>query len=776
MDFDLSSITRAAEYAYIVVWSYSKGASFNSLIAVESAHSLPPVVDPDWTDINSETTKLAEIADADVTTGGWVAIPFTAAGITFLNNNLGSVVKLAVMEKLDFDDNYPGSATDRHWYFYLPQESGKEPYLEISGGILETAFGQSIFTASPTWTDVSKYLKSLHTERGRMHELNRIEAGTALFVLDNSSGNFWRGNTAGDYYPNVKPLTLIRLKYDYAGNRDYQFYGLIESIVHKWQDEDAAYGPETEVHCVDVFKSLARAKIIDANPELTADAASGQKVVYVDSTYGLVVGQSIKIYDDLNSEVNTIDSIDEAAFEVTMVNNLASTYTTGDNAKLKKFPRVYSGTRITDVLFEWGWPSGLMDIDAGQSEVIEFSPPTGGTKSLEHIQAVAEAEDGLFLQEGDGTLNFQDSIARQSSPYNTSQATFVDDGGNVKYSRPQISDDEEYTYNQADISGEGIGEQSLFDPDYQTEQGQRAITRADSQLADEAAALSQCYILVARYKDSILRPRQFVVKPKSSPADLWPKALGYDISTRITLELDTTRNPAEINRDYHIEGIAHDWDAENNFWITIWQLWEVNQYRVVTIEHDGYLLNVNDTVDYEACHDAASSSVPAYNDAGVVEVGQWDVYAAAIWLSSRIERGYMEFDTSVLSGLTIVSAALMFKVYAPSYESATWDLTLVDPDTIANPLADADYGTMEPLQTSLGTITMDADIYPYTWVVINLNAAGIAHIDTGGTTGFGLRSSKDIAEDDPGGNYEDWVKIFGKGSAAEPKLFVKISQ
>ena len=55
---------------------------------------------------------------------------------------------------------------------------------------LDMAFGQPIF--NPTaWTAIDTALFSLNVKRGRMHELNKIEAGTATFVLDNSTGDWW---------------------------------------------------------------------------------------------------------------------------------------------------------------------------------------------------------------------------------------------------------------------------------------------------------------------------------------------------------------------------------------------------------------------------------------------------------------------------------------------------------------------------------------------------------------------------------------------------------
>jgi hypothetical protein len=778
--FDLSSISNfVVTSARIKTWIYEVNGVGN--VYVMRGYQHDPIVLGDWALQNVDGAD-ATYGYTDINTltpGGFDYWNLNAAGVSYINTILRDAGTAKFCFRAEADVlNHPPVVHDREVSFFFTQEAGKEPVLELTGYydkdlILEIAFDQSIFTVSPSWTDVSEYLRQLNVKRGRMHELDRIEAGTAFFLLDNSSGNFWRGNTAGSYYPDVRPLQLIRLQGTFDGTSYKLFYGVIESFVHTWQHEDPAYEPEVEIHCVDCFKSLARAKIIDANPAITSDAASGQKNIYVDNVYGLVVGQSIKIYDDVASEVNTISAISNADLKVTMTNNLAATYTTGNNAKLKKFPQVLSGTRVKDVLLEWGWPTALMDLDAGQSEVIEHTPPTGGTNSLEHIQDVAESENGIFFQEGDGTLNFQDSIARQSSPYDTSQATFKDDGNDSRYASPQISDDEEFIYNQADISGDGIGEQSVLDPDYQDDQGPRAITRSNSQLADEMDALAQCYIFVARYKDSILRPRQFIVKPEVSPVDLYPKAFGFDISTRITVELDSTRNPAELDRDYHIEGIQHDWNARDDFFKTTWQLWEVNQYRVIAINHDGYLENT-DGASYQLVHDAANSSVPASNDVGIIEVGQWDIYAGEIWQQSKIERGYMEFDTSGLSGLTVQAGAILVKVWAPSYESDDWNLTLVDPDTVGNPLVDADYGNLETQQTSLGSYPIDSDMVPFTWIAIPLNSSGVSHINTGGITKFGLRSDKDINDDDPGGNYQDWAKLFGKGSFYEPMLFVQL--
>ena len=102
----------------------------------------------------------------------------------------------------------------------------------------------------------------------------------------------------------------------------------------------------------------------------------------------------------------------------------------------------------------------------------------------------------------------------------------------------------------------------------QTAYGQRSLSRTGLLIAADAEALSQAQYLLSRYKDPALRAKSILIKPDANPTLLWPHILGFDIGTRITLQLAQ----AVIDTDYHIEGIQHDWDARGNLWRTKWQL------------------------------------------------------------------------------------------------------------------------------------------------------------------------------------------------------------
>ena len=544
----------------------------------------------------------------------------------------------------------------------------------------------------------------------------------------------------------------------------------------------------------DLFKSLTRRKVY-ALPgtkgaytnvvALKSNAAAAQKVVAIKSlgdsaTEGcdikyLSVGQAVTIGDTGNSEVNEIASIDEDAYELTMLNNLANNYQTANDAYVKKFPQALSGTRIQDILSEMGWPSSLQDLDTGQNTIAELVPGTGGESGLKHIQDVAESEGGIFFMAGDGAATFQDKIARLSSPLNTVQATFSDDGNDQKYNAGRPKDDEALIYNECLVDGDNITGQLYRDIDYQDNQGQRALPRTGSLLVYDAEAFEQAYIIVERNKDSVLRIPDLLVLPDADRSNLYPKAWGYELSTLINVELDESPNTAGLDKNYHIEGIEHRRRA-SGLWETRWQLWDQNLFRVIEAEHTGYLYeNTVAPGTYTDCHDAAVAD-SATDDDAIVSVGQAQDWGGAD--DFKIWRGFLQFDTSVIGATqTIHSAQLIMEISGYFVIDNEFGITIVYAGAgVANPLAVADYNTMMGQTTSWGSVTIGTPAVNKKVIVIDLNAAGIAAIDKSGTTYFGLRSSRDISSTSPGtgASYQEWVTI--EVTNFNPRLAVKLNE
>ncbi len=688
----------------------------------------------------------------------------------------------------------PPPGTFYHYRAVIVTACGETFYgadmLYPNGLILELAFEQSILTVAPTWTDVTSELMQLRTKRGRDHQLDNCAAGTATFIMKNASGNWWRLNTGGAYFGSaggVKPLTLIRLRRSYNGVYNI-FYGTLEGVVPAWLADVAGYVPVAQLSCVDAFKSFNKYRIVDADFALTEDEPVGSSHVVLSSTMGYVEGQTVKLYDSEHSENLVIQQIVPAINTIIFTTVTTYAYTVGNGAKLKKWPVVLSGTRISDICLECLWPLALTSIDAGQVEVSELNPDTGGTNALSEMQATKKAEDGNLFMAGNGWLVFQDSAARSNtvstdlytaaSALTASQGTFKDDGTLRKFVNPEISDDDEFIYNECFITGEDCGEQLMLDAAYQLEQGPRAVPDQSSSIIHNASdAIAQAFMKVERYKNGQQRVKALTVNADADEEDLVPRVSGYELGTRITLEINSSRNPAMLSQGYHVEGVQHDWSMRSP-WLTKWQLWDPSKYRVYNAVHTGWLGKVDDITDYMAAHDAAAAD-PALvlNDEawpGGVRVGQWDTYAGAIWLSSLIYRGYLEFNTANLAGAQYPPTKAFLLIFLQSVSlPRAWSLRLTPCSPLDNPLVDTNYHDLLNHTDDYGSIAMPA--VGGVWLVIELTASGLAAVSYSGLTKFGMRSNRDCDADDPGTNQQEWA-LFDVSNdwGKKPKLIVQL--
>ncbi len=591
---------------------------------------------------------------------------------------------------------------------------GDEIHYNVENLIVEMAFNQAIFTdpALATWTDISVDVRQVHGKLGRNHELGRNEAGTAVVVLDNASGNYWRHNSSSPYYPYVKPLTLIRIKGKFDGVTSGLFYGLMESIKPGWLSEKGHKNPIMTIEVVDFFKALARTPI-----------------------YGTLVG-------DLTHPNTFADGLSEV--------------------------------RVDAFFDEMEIPYALRNVGDGKVWIQELAAGAvaGGVNALEHLQAVTEAECGNFFQAGDGKLTYQGRDARFVSPLNTSQATFSDydpaDAFNP-YIQPKIVDDDMYIYNVCAIKGYGT-EQIYYDAAKVLIDGWRELKRIPSLIYMDGDAYAQCFMLVNRYKDTDQRIESLVIYPASSPAKLFPKVFGYGISTKITFKLGFY-NPAGIDRDYHIEGITFDWKASTG-WVFEWQLGETNPYRIIEAEHDGILTSESNA--YTTAHDAANATQPPpFDDIGSAAGQSHSGNFISGFFS--LSRGFLEFDTSIIGiAETVESATLLLHVSTVCIIDRALYVVVVDPNGVEHPLAASDYSVLHGSSSSMGTSALiPTPSIANTWIVIHLTAGGLALINKGGTTRFGLRSSHEKNTSAPTGS--ERVVFDGVSTDNRPQLIVKVA-
>jgi len=225
-----------------------------------------------------------------------------------------------------------------------------------------------------------------------------------------------------------------------------------------------------------------------------------------------------------------------------------------------------SDLRIGRVLDNIGWPSANRDLDTGAATIQALNPVTN-TNALTHLQAVGQSENGLIFIQGDGDVEFQNRTARANSPYDTSQATFGEDAGEIGYEDMELSYDDSFIYNEVRLTRTGGTEVVAGDVDSQNAYGKRTLSRTGLLNSTDADVLTVAQTLRNAYKDPAQRIEYIIVDPVANPTNLWAKVLTYDISTRITVRL----NEASLDSEFHIEGIEHRFGPAKE-WKTKWQL------------------------------------------------------------------------------------------------------------------------------------------------------------------------------------------------------------
>lgn len=142
----------------------------------------------------------------------------------------------------------------------------------------EVAFaaGASVDPSAGQWIDISPYLRSFSTKRGRNRDLDQIEAGTATIVLRNDDRRFDPENTSSPYYPNVLPMRHIRLRAVYSSVTYDLWRGFVDGWPQSWPGRPIPnQGPaEVTVTATDAFKIFNNIALPASLWEIEVRAAS----------------------------------------------------------------------------------------------------------------------------------------------------------------------------------------------------------------------------------------------------------------------------------------------------------------------------------------------------------------------------------------------------------------------------------------------------------------------------------------------------------------------
>src|SRR5210317_379006 len=377
--------------------------------------------------------------------------------------------------------------------------------------ICEIAFDSNPLDNTQTWTDVSAYLRSFETSRGRISQLAEFQTGTAVVTLDNRDNRFSPNQTT--YYydatngrTKIQPLKRLRIRAEYDSTTYDLFHGFVENFPVQYAGQ--GYDASTKLRVVDAFKLFFNA---------TLDGIGWQLgISKLGSTTRLTLSQAQEL----------------------------------------------SSVRVKNILDSFGYSNQA--ISTGQLEVqVQSETDT----LLAALRAVELAENGTFFIGANGDATFRDRNYRLTNT-TTPEASFGQGVGQLNYVDIVTSYDDDKIINTVQRTRSGGTTQVAISSDSVERFGSNVLTQSGTLNTQDSDALSIAeQIVVANdIPQTIIESLSFTPRENVS---LWSKALGLDLGSFVEASVTTTAATTETY-DLFIERIKHTVDARNKTWN--WQI------------------------------------------------------------------------------------------------------------------------------------------------------------------------------------------------------------
>jgi hypothetical protein len=125
--------------------------------------------------------------------------------------------------------------------------------------VVEIAFTDGPYVVSPTWTDVTAYVRGMDISRGIPDDWTLQADGSATVTLSNRDRRFDPFNTTGPYYGNLLPRRQIRIRATHSGTTYDVFRGFIAGWPPEWTD--AGTDSTVTLFCFDALQLLGSSSL-----------------------------------------------------------------------------------------------------------------------------------------------------------------------------------------------------------------------------------------------------------------------------------------------------------------------------------------------------------------------------------------------------------------------------------------------------------------------------------------------------------------------------------
>jgi hypothetical protein len=219
-----------------------------------------------------------------------------------------------------------------------------------------------------------------------------------------------------------------------------------------------------------------------------------------------------------------------------------------------------TGTRIGKILDQIGWPTGMRDIDAGQTTV-QADPGTLRT-SLAAMQLITSTEFGSLYMDGFGNVVFQDRQLTSTSVAGT-PVVFNDDGTGISYNNALWKLDDTLVFNKASVTRTGGTAQVASNQASIDKYFLHSFQEQNLLMETDAEALNNAQAFVASRQETSIRCDAVTL-------DLY--TANYDAGITAALDLDffdpitiTTTQPGSstLTKTLQVFGVSHDIKPSN---------------------------------------------------------------------------------------------------------------------------------------------------------------------------------------------------------------------
>ncbi len=379
---------------------------------------------------------------------------------------------------------------------------------------VEIAFDSDPLDASLSYTDISTYVRSFQTSRGRSNELGQFPAGSCSVLLSNIDNRFNPTNASSPYYDSstgktkIQPLKRIRISAVYDSQTYRIFEGFLDTIPVKYP----ASGSDSTVtlKATDGFRLMKQSDI----------AGKGFRVGLTGFSE---VGQSTRLG--------------------------------------MTFPNELSSTRISSILSAMGWPSDRKDIQTG---TLQVGAQQDTDNILTAIQECELAENAQFFIAKDGKATFRNRDYRLSNALATDvQATFSNDGSNLPYTDVGVSFDDQEIINVYEWTREGGNTQYIADANSVIDYGAFTSQKSTINVSDPNVA-SIIQQKIAETSTPIVRFDNLIVNPRQNTL-LWNQVLGREFGDRVKVKV-VNPDGSSFDDELWIESISHNVGASSQTW------------------------------------------------------------------------------------------------------------------------------------------------------------------------------------------------------------------